>query len=224
MKKYKYEMHAHTSEVSRCGRISAAELVQTYKEYGYTGVFITDHFLNGNTTVPQYLPWEERIELFCHGYRKAFEEGQKIGIDVFFAWEYSYKGTDLLTYGLDWKWLLKHPEIMEISVNQYCELVRREGGFLVHAHPFREAEYIDMIRLMPRIVDAVEVDNACRTDFENRLAEQYADNYGLLKIAGSDNHNGRLPRFSGLEFDEPVKSVEKMLSEIKAGKAGLFSI
>ncbi len=224
MRKYKYEMHSHTSEISRCGRISAAGLVQVYKEYGYDGVFISDHFLNGNTTVPEALSWKERVGLFCVGYRKALEEGERIGIDVFFAWEYSYKGTDLLTYGLDENWLLKHPEIVEISVNEYCEFVRSEGGFVVHAHPFREAEYIDMIRLMPRKVDGVEVDNACRTDFENKLAEQYANNYGLLKIAGSDNHSGRLPRLCGLELDEPIKSVENMISAIREGKASLFTI
>lgn len=223
MKKHKYETHTHTSEVSKCSGISAVELVQLYREYGYSGVCITDHFLNGNTTVPSELSWSERVELFCKGYQNAYQEGRQIGIDVFFGWEYSYLGTDLLTYGLDKEWLLNHPEVLSIDVNQYCDLVHKYGGFIVHAHPFREAEYIDMIRLLPRKVDAVETDNSCRTDFENKLADQYADNYSLLKIAGSDNHSGKLERLSGLQLSRPLKNINDMVSSIRKGEAELFS-
>ena len=184
---------------------------------------ITDHFFNGNTTVPRELPWAERVDLLCRGYEKAYEEGKRIGIDVFFGWEYSLEGTDFLTYGLDKQWLLDHPEVIDVDINEYCDLVHNYGGFIVHAHPFREADYIAMIRLLPRKVDAVETDNACRTDFENKLADQYADNYQLLKTAGSDNHIGRLDRFSGLQFAKPPQNVEEMIRFIRAGKADLFS-
>lgn len=222
MKKYKYETHAHTSEVSKCAGITAAKLVQFYKECGYSGICITDHFLNGNTTVPKELSWTDRVELFCKGYENAYKEGEKIGIDVFFGWEYSYEGMDLLTYGLNKEWLMNHPEVISIDVNEYCDLVHKYGGFIVHAHPFREANYIPMIRLLPRKVDAVEIDNSCRTDFENKLAGEYADNYKLLKTAGSDNHVGKLNRFAGLQVDEPLKSVDDMVGVIKVGKAELF--
>ena len=56
---YKYELHCHTSESSRCGQTSASDMADFYKKAGYTGLVITDHFLNGNTTVPKDLPWEE---------------------------------------------------------------------------------------------------------------------------------------------------------------------
>lgn len=222
MQKYKYETHTHTSESSKCSRITAAELVRFYKTSGYSGVCITDHFLNGNTTVPKELPWAERIELFCKGYENAYREGKRIGIDVFFGWEYSYWGTDLLTYGLNKEWLLNHPEITSIDINEYCDLVHAHSGFIVHAHPFREADYIAMIRLLPRKVDAVEIDNSCGVGFENRLAAQYADNYKLLKSAGSDNHSGNVHRLAGLQLDRPLVSIDDMIRAIKDGKADLF--
>ena len=214
MQLYKYETHAHTSEVSRCAVISGVEIVRVYKDLGFSGICITDHFLNGNTTVSLEPSWDEQIAMFCRGYEKAHAEGKRIGIDVFFGWEYTYRGTDLLTYGLDKKWLLEHPEIMDLSMNDYCDLVHLHGGFIVHAHPFREASYIDMIRLLPRKVDAVETVNACRTDFENILADQYADNYGLLKVYGSDNHVGMLDRICGMQSDRRLKSIEEMVSAL----------
>lgn len=220
---YKYETHAHTAEVSKCATIPATELVRFYKQMGYSGIFITDHFLNGNTTVPRHLPWKERVERYCEGYEKAYAEGRKIGLDVFFGWEYSYLGTDFLTYGLDKAWLLSYPDLLELSVREYCDLARSEGGFIVHAHPFREDYYIDMIRLIPRNVDAVEVINACRKDFENELADEYADHYGLFKTAGSDNHWGSMKRYSGIQLSRPLLDVDDMIQAIKKGEIEIFT-
>ena len=58
----RYETHAHTSETSRCSHISGGELAEFYKSLGYTGLFITDHFFNGNTTVPRELEVERLYE------------------------------------------------------------------------------------------------------------------------------------------------------------------
>lgn len=224
MEKYKYETHAHTAEVSKCARIPAKELVRFYKSMGYSGICITDHFFNGNTTVPKALPWKQRVELYCTGYEKAYEEGKKVGLDVFFGWEYSYLGSDFLTYGLDREWLLKHPRLLELSVNEYCDLARGEGGFIVHAHPFREDYYIDMIRLLPRKVDAVEVNNACRKAFENKLADEYADHYQLLKTAGSDNHWGEMSGYSGIMLPRRLQDVHDMIHAIQDQETEIFTI
>ena len=70
---YKYETHCHTAETSRCARTSGAEMARAYKEMGYTGLIISDHFLNGNTTVDKTLPWEQQVAEFERGYLAAKE-------------------------------------------------------------------------------------------------------------------------------------------------------
>ena len=42
---YLYETHLHTSPVSRCAKATVRETIEYYKEAGYAGVFMTDHFL-----------------------------------------------------------------------------------------------------------------------------------------------------------------------------------
>lgn len=45
--------------------MSAGDIVELYLANGYDGVVITDHFLNGNTTVNRELPsgsYEEKIQ------------------------------------------------------------------------------------------------------------------------------------------------------------------
>ncbi len=222
---FKYETHMHTSEVSACAPASAAEQVNFYADLGYSGIIITDHFFNGNTTVPvEGLSWFEMVEKFCEGYFNALSEGKKNDIDVFFGWEYSFRGTDFLTYGLSPEWLLGHPEIMDMHHRDYCDFIRKSGGLIIHAHPFREANYIEEIRLIPRNVDGVEVINAGRTDFENKLAEQFAENYGLIKTAGSDNHAAYTQKnLAGIKTKYRIESIEDFVDIIKNGTFKIFT-
>ena len=41
---FKTETHLHVSEVSRCARLTAAEMVEQYRAKGYTTLIVTDHF------------------------------------------------------------------------------------------------------------------------------------------------------------------------------------
>lgn len=225
MKYYKYETHLHTAEVSACARASAEEQVEFYAEMGYSGVIITDHFFNGNTVIPRKgLEWQEMVEKFCLGYVNAMQAGKKFGIDVFFGWEYSFLGTDFLTYGLSPKWLLENPQIMDMVHWDYLKFAREQGGLIIHAHPFREAEYLKgEIRLQPRNVDGVEILNANRTEFENKMALQYAKNYGLRQLAGSDNHSAYTQKtLAGIKTRFKLGSISDFIDVVKSGDYKIF--
>ena len=229
---YKYETHCHTSEGSKCAKESAVSVVDFYKSRGYDGLFITDHFLNGNTTVDTHQSWEAQVEDYCKPYELAKKRGEEIGLDVFFGWEYTYKyigrggkrcmGTDFLTYGLDKNWLLRHPEVMDFELMEYCDFIHSEGGFIIHAHPFREDSYIDMMRLVPRHVDGVEVLNSSRPEFENKMADVFAEHYGLLKTSGSDTHYFNREKFSGIYMQKRLEAPIDMFPELKDGTAQIF--
>lgn len=219
---FKYETHAHTSETSKCSKISGAELARFYKSLGYTGIFITDHFFNGNTTVPRELDWQERVERFEAGYLAAKAEGERIGLDVFFGWEYSIAGNDFLIYGLDRDWLLVNPDQLSWKLRDYMSKARADGGMVIHAHPFREAGYIELIRLIPRDVDGVEVVNSSMKPEVNARADWYADSYELLKSAGSDNHVGKRELLAGVYLPERIKSAQDFCRLMKAGAGEIF--
>ena len=82
-----YETHLHTSQISLCGRSKGAEYISYYKQHGYSGIIVTDHFFNGNCAVPPALPWEEKIELFCKGYEDAKAEGDRQNFQVMFLFQ-----------------------------------------------------------------------------------------------------------------------------------------
>ena len=221
---YKYETHLHTFPVSRCAKADVTESLTFYKELGYDGVFITNHFLDGNINIEREKPYEEKIEFYFSDYEAAVEVGKAIGIRVFCGVELSYHGTDFLVYGLDKGWFLTHPEIMEMQMREKLAFMMEQGALVIHAHPYREASYIDHIRLYPRQVHGVETVNAGRTEHENKMAAFYAQSYGLIEFAGSDNHRGAQQKnLAGICFESPIRDMEDFISKVKANQAQIFT-
>ncbi len=217
---YRYETHLHTCEGSACASASGAEMARIHKEMGYTGIFVTDHFFNGNTAVPRELPWRERVERFCLGYERARAEGEKIGLDVFFGFEYGVHAADFLVYNLDRGWLLEHEDIDREDARTAFSLMHRDGGFIVHAHPFRERDYIDHIELFPRDVDGVEIVNGAQLKQPqmNDRAKIYAMMYELPVTAGSDSHHVHGLFGSGVELPRRVVEATDYLEMMRAGE------
>ncbi len=220
---YKYELHCHTSPVSACAHADARSTVEFYSSMGYDGVFITNHFIGGNMRVDPASTYEEKLRYYFSDYEKAAAAGEELGIKVFCGVEISYKGTDFLVYGLDKDWYLQNPQIMELPVREMLAFMRECGGYVAQAHPYREAGYIDHIRLYPRSVDAVEVINANRTELENGMAGIYAEKYGLQAMAGSDNHVGAAQKaLAGIASPTPVSSVAEFIAGMRSGLFELF--
>jgi predicted metal-dependent phosphoesterase TrpH len=223
--KYLYETHAHTSPVSKCAKASVRETLKFYKEIGYAGVFITNHFIDGNINIDKDLPYEEKIEFYFSDYEEALSIGREIGISVFLGVELSYKGTDFLIYGLDKEWYLSHPEIEAMDKREELTLMAESGALIIQAHPFREARYIECIRLFPRHVHGVEIYNASRNEFENKMAEEYAKSYGLLTFAGSDNHAASKKRsLGGMCSFTPIIDESDFVNRIKNGEMEIFKL
>ncbi len=217
---YKYETHLHTSETSKCASSSGAELAAHFKVLGYAGVFVTDHFFNGNTTVLPGLPWEERVDLFCRGYDSTREKGENLGLDVFLGWEYGLGWAHFLTYGLGKDWLLSNPDMLEWDVLKYFDRVHEDGGWIVHAHPFREG--IELVHLAPGKVDAVEIVNAARSDDANRYALDFAASFGLPRTGGSDIHSIKQKRHCGVVTSQRFSGGEAYIAALKSGEAAIF--
>lgn len=209
-----YETHLHTNQGSACGHNTGAEMARALKAAGYAGFFVTDHFVGGNTAVDQSLPWEEWVEGYCKGYEDAKEEGDRIGIQVFFGWEAGFNATEFLVYGLDKEWLLAHPELRGISIEDQYELVKKSGGMVIQAHPFRDETYIPCLRLYPHHVDGIEGMNAAHVSAKSRShnnpnfdlqAHLYAQTYDLPMTAGSDVHSTDL-LLGGMAFKHRLET------------------
>jgi len=212
------QLHLHTSESSKCGKDTAADMIRACKAAGYDLVAVTDHFFNANINCDPDAPWPEKVEALFRGYHAAKAEGDKIGVEVIPGWETFTKGPELLTYGLDEAFLLAHPDIHELPYYDYIRVVTEAGGLIVHAHPYRKAHYIPDFTPDPRSVETYEVYNHHNSDPEfNRLAYKEAKEHGLLMIAGSDAHRSDQIDGGAMRFPYPVHSMHEILEAVKKG-------
>lgn len=221
----KYETHLHTFPVSRCGIASVKENLEFYKKLGYDGVFITNHFIGGNINIDNDASYEEKVEFYFSDYEQGVELGKKLGIKVFCGIETCYRGTEFLVYGLDKEWFLSHPEIMAMKTGDTLRFMKESGALIIHAHPFRERKYIDHIRLFPRYIHGVEIINMGNSDEENAMAKIYAQHYGLLEFAGTDNHRASgKKKLAGVCCEEPVCNIEDFINKVKEHKMKIFTL
>lgn len=220
---YLYETHMHTSQASKCARRPGAEMVRAYKEFGYSGVIITDHNWGGNTAVDRSLPWRQWVETFFKGYEDAKAEGDRIGFDVFCGYEAGYGGPEFLIYGVTPQWMADHEEIRTASVEEQLKLIHEGGGMVIQAHPFREEWYIPEVRTYPTLVDGFEIVNATHSNtrsqahndpaFDERAIKMARD-YNLPTTAGSDMHD--IPLFGGgMAFKTKVTSIQDFMDRIR---------
>ena len=220
-----YETHVHTSNVSACAVSTGAEQARAYKARGYAGIIVTDHFFSGNICYTSASGWDKKLEFFASGYNSAKSIGDKIGLDVFFGWEYTIYGSDFLTYGLDIDFLLANPKLAgTVRIEEYSRLVRESGGYLAQAHPFREAFWIQRSGAAdPSLIDGVEVHNSSMTDACNKKAFRFAKKHSLPIQAGSDSHDAELySGVSGIKLNKKAKSIHDIVLAIKSGDAELI--
>ena len=216
---YVYETHLHTAPVSACATASVRENLEFYKSIGYAGVFITNHFIDGNLNIDKNnSTYEEKIKFYFSAYEEARAIADEIGISVFSGLESSLDGTDFLVYGLDEKWFLEHPEIETMKKSKVLPYYMQHGALVIQAHPFREAHYIDHIRLFPRCVHGVEIYNGGTKKEMNEMAQKYADHYGLLYFSGSDNHRGVRSKVGGMQSPNPIKDEADFVRRVLSGE------
>jgi predicted metal-dependent phosphoesterase TrpH len=203
-----YETHMHTCLASKCGKSTGKEHARFYKSIGFTGIIMTDHFFRGNTAVDRELPWEERIDLFWRGYEDAKEEGDRIGLDVFFGLEQNFQGDEYLVYGLTKEYMKAHPEMEHWTRRQQLEEVHKAGGCVIQAHPFRIRNYMGKIRLGTAFCDGIEAANAGNEQIDDARAMLLGRERGLVMTAGSDNHlSGPLSSIYGVELEKRLTSI-----------------
>lgn len=220
---YKYDTHVHDNLGSACGADLPEDIVAAYAKAGYAGLCFTNHFFSGNTAVDRDLPWADFVTAYWNAYLRGKEFAAKNYPDftVLFGIEHHYAaGKEVLTYGIDLDFLLAHPNLHEYSIKDYCAAVHEAGGYISHAHPFRNRAYIDMsYELDPSNWDAVEVNNHYNYPEENALAEELAAKYNLQRTSGGDEHakDGEGVAKAGMAFPYPVHNEKEFVAALRSG-------
>jgi len=214
---YKFDTHVHTAESSPCGRFKGAELAHLYKQAGYHGIAVTDHFYRGNFENLHCITWEEKVDIFLTGYREALREGSKIGLDVVLGIEATFDENmnDYLVYGIDEDFLVNNKEFYSLGLEGFRHLVRDSDILVFQAHPFRPG----LTPAKPGLLDGVEVYNGNpRHNSRNELAYEYAEKNNLRKLSGSDFHQITELAKGGIVLPQRAANSKELVNLIKEDK------
>lgn len=199
----KYDTHVHTSEVSYCAKVSAKETVKMYKDAGYHGIVITDHYCDSYFIGLGGLSWNEKIDCYLEGYNIASNAGKKLGLKVILGMEIRFleNANDYLVYGIDEKFLRNNKELYKLSLKEFRGLTKGENILIFQAHPFRPK----MITAPVELLDGIEVYNGNpRHNSNNDLAYEYALKNRLRMLSGSDFHRGEGLATGGIIVSESI--------------------
>ena len=215
---FKTEPHLHVKEVSRCSRLTAAEMMSLYKNAGYTTVFVSDH-LTSATVEAHFsgLSWREKVDGFFRGYEAARAVGEEIGIRVLPSAEltYNHSSNHYLLYGFDKEFFYAIPELFDMPKSEFYSYAHTHGVTVVQAHPYRDAKTVPD---SPDIIDAIEVYNENpRHENYSEDALTYALENGLPITGGSDAHRTEDVGRGGVMTEVEITSTAEYVSLLTLG-------
>lgn len=225
MKTYKYQMHAHTLPCSACSEMYPEELAKALYDGGFSGCVITNHFINGNTGIGRFLPWEEFVREYENDYLKLRKIGEKYGLDIIFGIEeHVGRGLEILCYGVTPEMLYAHPELRERNNEIWYKTLKSCGALCIQAHPFRDVSYIPQPQVLPlEFIDGIEAYNADNSDKNNLEAEDFfAHHPELIVTSGGDTHEPATACFGGIITSTRIRDGKELVQVLKSGQYELI--
>lgn len=212
---YYTELHAHTSEVSPCSHLTAAEVAERYLCAGYHTVVVTNHYCD-YVMDPAGSSWEERLAHFVSGYQSMKHAvGDRLHVLLGMELRFTENSNDYLIFGFDEDFLRTHPDLHRMNLKSFSALARENGILVVQAHPFRNGMKI----MNPALLDGIEVFNGHPGhDSRNRIALDWCRRYHKIPTSGSDFHDASSVEAGGIVTDEPICTMKQLADVLRSGR------
>ena len=215
---YKYELHCHTGCTSRCGRVEPERIVELYKNVGYSGIVVTDHY-SPMTFTPNWSP-QKQVDFYLNGYRRMKKAaGEDFTVLLGMELRHYATANDYLIYGITEEFIQGAGNLMMKGADKMREFCDENGFLLFQAHPFRNGMHI----VNPEYLDGVEIYNACvRHNSRNAIAEKWAKLHKLRGSAGSDFHRAEDVARGGILTDKKIETNADLLEVLKSGSFTVY--
>jgi len=204
----KIDLHVHCAERSSCSNSSEEEMVQQAIKSGLDAIVLTDHH--------RHAP-KENLAMLNSKYAPFKVFG---GIEMTLPNRKSHITEDFLIYGVDDPVL---EEREDWSYEDLYDLVRKNNGYLILAHPLRYHDYINE-DIKSRTPDGIEVNsgNIGRCDWNH--INEIIKSVGSKAYSNSDAHNAADIGLYHMELPCEVRNEGELLEVLKMGTAKMCVI
>ena len=210
----KLETHCHSAGGSPCGTTSIDDIVKFYKDAGYGGIVLTNHY---DTYLKDYYGVEndtQVVDRFFALYDELSVKCAKVGIKTFFGAEVriSCTFTEYMLYGFDRQFLYDNKNLCALTQRELFTLADKNGLFMFQTHPFRNGiEAGD-----PKYMHGAESFNGHYHHYNNNdKAEEFCEKNNLIKMSGTDFHHDDQPITAGMMIPDDIETNEQLTKYIK---------
>ena len=208
---FKYELHCHTGCTSRCGRVQPERIVELYKNVGYSGIVVTDHY-SPMTFTPNWSP-QKQVDFYLNGYRRMKKAaGEDFTVLLGMELRHYATANDYLIYGITEDFIQSAGNLMMKGADKMREFCDENGYLLFQAHPFRPF----ITRCNPKYLDGVEVYNGKTPRRDNERAEKWAREISKLMVSGSDFHTEAHLARGGIITESPINNNSQLIEILKS--------
>ena len=216
------DTHVHTSEVSSCGKVPAADMAALYVKAGYDAIVITDHLIAGKNAD---MAMDERVNWYLSGYRAARAVGGKLGLKVLLGAEarFTSGNEDFLVVGVredDIAWMMRALD-GGVSEEAFFRMLHETGRLLlIQAHPFRP----DLRQAPLDCLDGIEVynghpDHQSHNELAWALACRGGENF--IMTSGSDAHKLHHVARGGMLVDASLDTSADLAAWLRTHPRGI---
>ena len=132
-----YDMHCHTSGISKCCILNREEVLSAAAKVGYDGIVLTNHYTMEYLENRDYAAFAED---YITEYQKTKNAGREMGINVIFGVELTYELSPkihILLYGATPDFIRQNKDLWLMDSHSLYEKCRKNGICVIQAHPFR---------------------------------------------------------------------------------------
>ncbi|MCL1900941.1 MAG: PHP domain-containing protein [Firmicutes bacterium] len=218
----KFSMHIHTQMRSPCGKVEPKKIVRLYKEKGYDGIIITDHYMKWIFAMNNMDSNAQKFQFFIEGYRETLKYGKEQNLMVFLGMELNlckynklnstYPVHEFLLYGLSESFIKEHPDLYELTQKELFELCNKNDILMIQAHPFRPKTAV----ADPEYMHGVEIVNKNkRHDSFDALAQSFCAAHNLISVASDDFHEEEDAGQIAMLFPNDTTSMKKIVQYLR---------
>lgn len=200
------DLHAHSSGVSQCCRISYDAVIHSALDNGLDGIVLTNHYQKSYVCDGDDSAFARR---YTAEFRRAKAYGDKVGCKVFFGAEVTMEqcgGAHVLLYGITEDFIEAHANLFDLTQEELYHTVKSAGRdhiAMVQAHPYRRQKHL----LDVRFLDGVEVN--ChplygQSNFPDMV--EIATKNRLILTCGGDYHADTYRPKCGMYLPEHLQS------------------
>ena len=212
----KLETHCHTLGGSHCADGDRDVFVSVYKNAGYGGVVITNHFSRDSYDYIKGDTKEQKIRYYFSLLEDMKERLIKSGLKCFWGTEVrampengADRGEEFTVYGINEKMMYDNRLLFEFTQKELFEFADKNGLFMYQTHPFRfKVKAGD-----PKYMHGAEAFNGHYHHYaHNALANAFCENNGLIKMSGTDYHHDGQPITGGIFVPDNIETEEQLIS------------